>query len=67
MEVLAGLSHKNIVRLVGFVEELEQGEAWVVLSWHPNGNVNEFLATGEREIPERISLVNIDAYLRRFA
>ena len=58
MEVTAGLSHKNIVRLVGFVEDLENGKAWVVLSWEPNGNVSEFLATGKYEIPERVSLVS---------
>ncbi|KIO28401.1 hypothetical protein M407DRAFT_44005, partial [Tulasnella calospora MUT 4182] len=51
------LSHENVVRLIGFVEQLEQGEAWIVLSWEPNGNVSEFLATGEWEIPERISLI----------
>ncbi|KIO21344.1 hypothetical protein M407DRAFT_29061, partial [Tulasnella calospora MUT 4182] len=57
VELLAGLSHENIVRLIGFAEQLEQGEAWIVLSWHPNGNVREFLVTGELEIPERISLI----------
>ncbi|KIO21337.1 hypothetical protein M407DRAFT_54667, partial [Tulasnella calospora MUT 4182] len=57
VEILAGLSHENIVRLIGFVEQLEQGEAWIVLSWHPNGNVRDFLTTGEWEIPERISLI----------
>ncbi|KIO21325.1 hypothetical protein M407DRAFT_80495, partial [Tulasnella calospora MUT 4182] len=57
VEILAELSHENVVRLVGFVEQLEQGEAWIVLSWHPNGNVREFLATEEWEVPERISLI----------
>lgn len=54
---MAGLSHENIVELVGFIEDLAKGKAWIVLSWVPNGNVSEFLATGEWEIPERISLV----------
>ncbi|KIO21328.1 hypothetical protein M407DRAFT_29046 [Tulasnella calospora MUT 4182] len=57
VEILAGLSHDNVVRLIGFVEQLEQGEAWLILCWHPNGNVGEFLAKGEWEIPERISLI----------
>ncbi|KIO26972.1 hypothetical protein M407DRAFT_23798 [Tulasnella calospora MUT 4182] len=57
IEILAGLVHENVVRLIGFVEQLEKGEAWIVLSWHPNGNVSEFLATGEWEIPERVSLI----------
>lgn len=55
---MAGLFHENIVRLIGFVEDLENGTAWIVLSWEPNGNLSEFLATGEWEIPERLSLVN---------
>ncbi|KIO18213.1 hypothetical protein M407DRAFT_32102 [Tulasnella calospora MUT 4182] len=57
VEVMAGLSHENIVELIGFVEDLENGIAWVVLSWVPNGNVSEFLATGDWEIPERLSLI----------
>ncbi|KAG8961872.1 hypothetical protein FRC00_010989, partial [Tulasnella sp. 408] len=54
--LLAGLSHRNIVRLVGFVEDLKHQKAWIVLSWASNGNVREFLASGKWEIPERISL-----------
>ncbi|KIO23961.1 hypothetical protein M407DRAFT_26578 [Tulasnella calospora MUT 4182] len=57
VEVTAGLSHKNIVRLIGFVEDFENRTAWIVLSWEPNGNVSEFLAKGDCEIPERVSLI----------
>ncbi|KIO23963.1 hypothetical protein M407DRAFT_26580 [Tulasnella calospora MUT 4182] len=57
VEVMAGLSHENIVRLIGFVEDFENGKAWIVLSWEPNGNVSEFLAKGDCEIPERVSLI----------
>ncbi|KIO23199.1 hypothetical protein M407DRAFT_27347 [Tulasnella calospora MUT 4182] len=57
VELLAGLSHENIVQLIGFVEDLERDKAWIVLSWEPNGNVREFLASGKWEIPERISLI----------
>ncbi|KAG9042364.1 hypothetical protein FS837_010959 [Tulasnella sp. UAMH 9824] len=57
VELLAGLSHNNIVQLVGFVEDLKRHKAWIVLSWKPNGNVREFLASGKWEIPERISLI----------
>ncbi|KAG8930009.1 hypothetical protein FRC01_003402 [Tulasnella sp. 417] len=60
LDMMARLSHKNIVQLIGFVEDLEVGKAWIVLSWEPNGNVREFLATGEWEIPERISLAYIE-------
>ncbi|KIO20230.1 hypothetical protein M407DRAFT_81831, partial [Tulasnella calospora MUT 4182] len=55
-EVMARLSHENIIRLIGFVEDLHNGKAWFVLPWEANGNVSEFLATGEWEIPERVSL-----------
>lgn len=59
VEMLPGLTHDNIVRLIGFIEELEEGKAWIVLAWEPNGNVREFLGSGESwEIPERISLVS---------
>ncbi|KIO18888.1 hypothetical protein M407DRAFT_83461, partial [Tulasnella calospora MUT 4182] len=57
VDIMAHLSHENIARLIGFVEDLQQGKAWIVLSWEPNGNVSEFLATGQWEIPERISLI----------
>lgn len=60
-----GLSHENIVRLVGFVEDLKNGTAWIVLSWEPNGNVGEFLAGGDWEIPERVSLVSNGVLERR--
>ncbi|KIO21773.1 hypothetical protein M407DRAFT_79983 [Tulasnella calospora MUT 4182] len=53
---MAGLSHENIVRFLGFVEDLEKGKAWILLSWEPNGNVSEFLAAGKLEVPERMSL-----------
>ncbi|KIO33660.1 hypothetical protein M407DRAFT_17619 [Tulasnella calospora MUT 4182] len=57
VEILAGLSHENIIRLVGFVEDLDHETAWMVLSLEPNGNVREFLASGEWELPERLSLI----------
>ncbi|KAG9035991.1 hypothetical protein FS837_001771 [Tulasnella sp. UAMH 9824] len=57
VDMMAQLLHRNIARLIGFVEELEEGKAWIVMCWEPNGNVSEFLATGEWEIPERISLI----------
>ncbi|KIO32127.1 hypothetical protein M407DRAFT_67110 [Tulasnella calospora MUT 4182] len=54
---MAGLSHKNVVRLLGFVEGLENGIAWIVMAWEPNGNVKEFLGMERLEVPERISLI----------
>ncbi|KAG8952164.1 hypothetical protein FRC04_005164 [Tulasnella sp. 424] len=57
VDLLAGLAHPNIVQLIGFVEDLENDKAWVVFPWEANGNVREFLASGEWEIPERLSLL----------
>lgn len=54
---MAGSSHKHINRLIGFVEDTNDGKAWIVLSLEPNGNVREFLGKGRWEIAERISLI----------
>ncbi|KIO19449.1 hypothetical protein M407DRAFT_30911 [Tulasnella calospora MUT 4182] len=57
VEMMAGLSHKNIARFLGFVEDLRNGEAWVISSLEPNGNLSEFLGAKKCNIPERISLI----------
>ncbi|KIO22111.1 hypothetical protein M407DRAFT_28326 [Tulasnella calospora MUT 4182] len=57
VEVLAALSHKNIVKVIGFVEDLEKEIAWLVLSWESNGNISDFLAKADWKIPERVSLI----------
>ena len=70
---MSTLSHPNIIALLGFVEDTEKRDAWIILPWEANGNVREFLQSGEWEIPERISLVCVvdkdiryDAYGTRF-
>ncbi|KAG9019439.1 copper transport protein ctr1 [Tulasnella sp. 427] len=55
--ILSRVSHPNIVKLLGFVENEATDVAWLVMSWEQNGNLREFLATGEWDIPERISLL----------
>ncbi|KIO32086.1 glycoside hydrolase family 5 protein [Tulasnella calospora MUT 4182] len=57
LSLMAELSHPNIVKLIGFVEDMQKGDAWIVLPWEENGNVREFLQSGEWDIPERISLI----------
>ncbi|KAG8935226.1 hypothetical protein FRC01_005482 [Tulasnella sp. 417] len=52
-----GLSHPNIVSLVGFVEAESSGIAWLVSDWEPNGNLHEFITSANWTIPERISLI----------
>ena len=59
LSIMASISHSNIVKFVGFVEDMRKGDAWIVLPWEENGNVREFLASGEWDIPERISLVSV--------
>lgn len=56
---MASLSHPNIIEFLGFVEDMDKGDAWIVLPWEANGNVREFLESGEYDIPERISLVSV--------
>ena len=56
--LMAPLSHPNIIAFVGVVEEMQKGDAWIILPWEANGNVREFLQSGEWDIPERISLVS---------
>ncbi|KAG9001661.1 hypothetical protein FRB90_011573 [Tulasnella sp. 427] len=57
VEMTAGLAHENVVRLIGFVEDLENDIAWMVLPWESNGNLSEFLAKGIFVILERVSLI----------
>ncbi|KAG8939155.1 hypothetical protein FRC04_006939 [Tulasnella sp. 424] len=57
VDILAGLSHPNIVKLLGFLEDLENGEACMIFAWEENGNVQEFLAKRKCDVPERVSLV----------
>ncbi|KIO16948.1 hypothetical protein M407DRAFT_51614, partial [Tulasnella calospora MUT 4182] len=56
LHVLDGLDHPNIIELVGFVEDMTKRMAWLVFPWEANGNVREFLLSGEWELPERVSL-----------
>ncbi|KIO18076.1 hypothetical protein M407DRAFT_32246 [Tulasnella calospora MUT 4182] len=57
-EFLVDLSHPHIVRLEGFVEDLSERKVWLIFPWEEHGNLRDFLASGEWEIPERISLIN---------
>ncbi|KIO24061.1 hypothetical protein M407DRAFT_26501 [Tulasnella calospora MUT 4182] len=57
LSLMVNLVHENVIRLIGFVEDMEKGDAWIVLPWEANGNVREFLQSGEWDIPERISLI----------
>ncbi|KAG8929368.1 hypothetical protein FRC01_004444 [Tulasnella sp. 417] len=55
---LVELSHRNIVRLEGFVEDVSEGIIWLVFPWEANGNLRDFIASRDWEIPERIWLID---------
>lgn len=56
--LLKDLSHDNVVHIVGFVQEAKEGIAWLIFDWEKNGNLREFVTSGNWELPERISLIN---------
>lgn len=56
--IVASIRHPNIVRLVGFVEDIQNGIAWMIFPWEANGNIREFLSLRQVTVPERISLVS---------
>ncbi|KAG9024214.1 hypothetical protein FS837_005445 [Tulasnella sp. UAMH 9824] len=57
VHLLNDLDHENVVKIVGFVEDVEQGIAWMVFAWEKNGNLREFIRSTNWELPERVSLL----------
>ncbi|KIO32419.1 hypothetical protein M407DRAFT_18727 [Tulasnella calospora MUT 4182] len=57
VHLLNDLSHDNIIKVIGFVENTEDGIAWMVLPWEKNGNLREFIRSADWQFPERISLI----------
>ncbi|KIO23331.1 hypothetical protein M407DRAFT_27179 [Tulasnella calospora MUT 4182] len=55
---LVKLRHKNIVKLEGFVEDLSKNRVWLIFPWEQNGNLKDFAASRDWEIPERIWLID---------
>ncbi|KIO28882.1 hypothetical protein M407DRAFT_229133, partial [Tulasnella calospora MUT 4182] len=56
--LLNDLSHDNVVKILGFVEDVNNGVVWMVFRWENNGNLREFVRSENWELPERISLIN---------
>lgn len=54
---LVELSHPNIITLEGLVESVSNNMIWLVFPWEEQGNMRDFIASEDWEIPERISLV----------
>ncbi|KAG9042434.1 hypothetical protein FS837_010882 [Tulasnella sp. UAMH 9824] len=57
-EFLVKLSHQNVIKLEGLVEDASNGVIWLVFPWEENGTLKDFVATHDWEIPERISLLH---------
>ncbi len=57
LDILRKTRHPNTVNFIGFVEDHTNGVAWIVFPWQSNGNVRQFLSSGDWGIPERTSLV----------
>ncbi|KIO24525.1 hypothetical protein M407DRAFT_76836, partial [Tulasnella calospora MUT 4182] len=56
--LLTELRHGHIIKLKGFVEDLTNGRIWLIFLWHEHGNLKDFVASQDWEIPERISLID---------
>ncbi|KIO25795.1 hypothetical protein M407DRAFT_24852 [Tulasnella calospora MUT 4182] len=54
---LSELDHPNIVELEGFVEVVSKSIIWLIFPWAQNGNLRDFVASVDWEIPETISLI----------
>lgn len=57
VHLLNDLNHSNVVKLVGFVEDVGRRAAWMLFSWEKNGNLREFIRSVNLELPERVFLV----------
>ncbi|KAG9041877.1 hypothetical protein FS837_011626 [Tulasnella sp. UAMH 9824] len=60
-EFLVKLSHQNVIKLEGFVENASNGVIWLVFPWEENGTLKDFVASHDWEIPERMSLLKLRA------
>lgn len=58
-EFLLNLHHGNIIELHGFMEDILNDQICLVFPWAENGNLRDFVALVEWEVPERMWLVNI--------
>ncbi|KAG9041373.1 hypothetical protein FS837_012359 [Tulasnella sp. UAMH 9824] len=58
VNLLNDLSHENIAKIVGFVEDVGHQIAWMVFAWEKNGNLREFVQSTNWELPERVSLIS---------
>ncbi|KAG8918561.1 hypothetical protein FRC01_001795 [Tulasnella sp. 417] len=57
VHLLSTLSSPNIISIIGFVEDVKNGIAWIVLPWEKNGNLQEFIQSAKWKLLELISLI----------
>ncbi|KIO17285.1 hypothetical protein M407DRAFT_33062 [Tulasnella calospora MUT 4182] len=55
---LTELNHGRIIKLEGFAVELANDRIWLIFLWHEHGNLKDFVASQDWEIPERICLID---------
>ncbi|KAG8899556.1 hypothetical protein FRC00_001291, partial [Tulasnella sp. 408] len=55
--LLSQISHPNIITLLGFIEELHNGIAWMIVPRAIHGNVRKFLQSAAWALQHRISLL----------
>ncbi|KAG8922840.1 hypothetical protein FRC00_006959, partial [Tulasnella sp. 408] len=41
LSLMVNLFHENVIRFIGFVENMEKGDAWIILPWESNGNIKD--------------------------
>ncbi|KAG9023463.1 hypothetical protein FS837_005790, partial [Tulasnella sp. UAMH 9824] len=58
VNLLNTVSHENVVKIVGFIEDVGNDVAWMVFTWEKNGNLREFVRSSDWELPERVSLID---------
>ncbi|KAG9031538.1 hypothetical protein FS837_002955, partial [Tulasnella sp. UAMH 9824] len=58
VNLLNAVSHENVVKILGFVEDIDNEVAWMVFTWEKNGNLREFVRSSDWELPERVSLID---------
>ncbi|KIO25934.1 hypothetical protein M407DRAFT_24784 [Tulasnella calospora MUT 4182] len=59
---LTELDHGHIIELEGFAADLPNDQIWLIFLWHEHGNLKDFVASQDWEIPERICLISDVTY-----
>lgn len=55
--ILSNLRHRNLIQFLGFVEDSNNGIAWIVLSWQAKGTLRDYIQSKDWGFTVRLSLV----------